>query len=165
MVGLNKNCEIKAAPKLPDKAFLYLGGVDPNITVIQLKNYLTQQKVNILNLHSLNTNYKTLKISQSFKITLLKCDYDKIMDASFWPEGVIIKDWVNYRKPTNTRDNDNPQSSEPSSKRRREHILAPTLPPVITVPNKINDKLVTLDKPCLDDVMNLDPVILPIDIN
>jgi len=165
----NKNCDIKAAPKLPNKAFLYLGGVDPNIQLTQLKNYLTQQNVNILNLYSLNTNYKTLNISQSFKITIFKYDYNKIMNASLWPEGVILKDWVNYRKPTNTRGNDNPESSEPSSKRSPVHSQAPLvsgspLPSDTADPNTM-DNLNSRDKLGGNDIMSVDPAIISNEVN
>ena len=146
-----------------------MGGVDPNIQLTQLKNYLTQQNVNILNLYSLNTNYKTLNISQSFKITIFKYDYNKIMNASLWPEGVILKDWVNYRKPTNTRGNDNPESSEPSSKRSPVHSQAPLvsgspLPSDTADPNRM-DNLNSRDKLGGNDIMSVDPAIISNEVN
>lgn len=74
---------------------IYVGGCNNNTTVDKLKVYCESQDVDVCDIEELNTRSKWYK---SFKVSVDKCNNDKILNAEFWPEGVFCRKFIYPRK-------------------------------------------------------------------
>ena len=108
---LNKNSlhgtaistKVKGATAPPDE--LFISRVDGDTTEADMAEYILDLGVHIIDLE-LTSHYEAR--NKSFKLTVNKNDFYKLLDASLWPDGVKVG---RYRKPRNNREYSNRQYS------------------------------------------------------
>ena len=65
----------------------YVGRWHNDVTVDAVKDFITKQDVEVVELEPLVTNHSLFK---SFRLRIKKLQLPKIEDENFWPEGVIL---------------------------------------------------------------------------
>ena len=108
---LNKNSlhgtaistKVKGATAPPDE--LFISRVDGDTTEADMAEYILDLGVHIIDLE-LTSHYEAR--NKSFKLTVNKNDFYKLLDTSLWPDGVKVG---RYRKPRNNREYSNRQYS------------------------------------------------------
>ena len=106
---LNKNSvhgtaistKVKGATAPPDE--LFISRVDGDTTEADMAEYILELGVHIIDLEL--TSHIEAR-NKSFKLTVNKPDFYKLLDASLWPDGVKVG---RYRKPRNIREYRNTQ--------------------------------------------------------
>ena len=99
-VGSADNDEIKAAKTLIKKSYLYIGNVNVDLDIEELRNYLTKRKINILALYKLNKK-NGKNDDQAFKLVVEKYQFKEVAKPSFWPKNFLIKRWQFRQATTN----------------------------------------------------------------
>ena len=106
---LNKNSvhgaaistKVKGATAHQDE--LFISRVDGDTTEADMAEYILELGVHIIDLEL--TSHIEAR-NKSFKLTVNKPDFYKLLDASLWPDGVKVG---RYRKPRNIREYHNTQ--------------------------------------------------------
>ena len=81
-------------------ADMYIGGCNKNVVPGDIENYCTSQlKVNVMSCEGLKT--KSTRFN-SFKVTMTYEDRNKVLDANYWPENVVVR---KYTQPRGTSSN------------------------------------------------------------
>ena len=88
--------KVKSATAPPDEIFI--SRVDGDTTEADMAEYILDLGVHIIDLE-LTLHYEAR--NKSFKLTVNKNDFYKLLDASLWPDGVKVG---RYRKPRNNRE-------------------------------------------------------------
>ena len=98
---------------------LVVYGLAKNVTSLQLSRFMESKGLNILNCDLL-TKFDGAR-SNSFKITIRSCEYDKITNADLWPLGVGVRAFKHFNKRNqdqNRTRNANPRSAVNADKVR-----------------------------------------------
>ena len=84
---------LKSAPRYTD---LYIGNCDTEVTVDMLSQYITDIiNVNVKNCEKLVTRYDNYN---SFKVSVLISDKDRLLSAGVWPNDVVCRKYFYPRK-------------------------------------------------------------------
>ena len=101
MHGTAISTKVKGATAPPDE--LFISRVDGDTTEADMAEYILELGVHIIDLEL--TSHIEAR-NKSFKLTVNKPDFYKLLDASLWPDGVKVG---RYRKPRNIREYRNTQ--------------------------------------------------------
>ena len=99
--GTAVSTKVKGATAPPDE--LFISRVDGDTTEADMAEYILELGVHIIDLE-LTSHHEAR--NKSFKLTVNKNDFYKLLDASLWPDGVKVG---RYRKPKNNREYSNRQ--------------------------------------------------------
>ena len=99
--GTAVSTKVKGATAPPDELFIFR--VHGETTEADMAEYIMDLGVHIIDLE-LTSHYEAR--NKSFKLTVNKNDFYKLLDASLWPDGVKVG---RYRKPRNNREYSNRQ--------------------------------------------------------
>ena len=73
----------------------YVSRFHMDTTENELRQFISQKDVTVVELESIKTTHNRYK---SFRLCVKRSDLDKIEDADFWPQGVIV---CRYFRPRN----------------------------------------------------------------
>ena len=99
--GTAATTKVKGATAPPDE--LFISRVHGDTTEADMADYIQDLDVHIIDLE-LTSHYEAR--NRSFKLTVNKNDFYKLLDASLWPDGVKVG---RYRKSRNDREYSNRQ--------------------------------------------------------
>ena len=80
----------------------YVGRWHNDVTADRVKEFITKQGVEVVELEPLVTNHKLFK---SFRLRLKKAQLNLIEDEDFWPEGVILSPFFRGKQSTSRQIN------------------------------------------------------------
>ena len=69
-------------------ASLYVGNVDMNFCIDDIRSYIEGQNVTVVELEDIARRHNRFK---SFRLCLKKKDFEVIQDPNSWPEGIIVR--------------------------------------------------------------------------
>ena len=72
----------------------YVGRFHNDVTLEGVREFIANQDVSVVELEPLTTKHSRFK---SFRLRVKRADLDKIENAEFWPEGVIVSPFFRPR--------------------------------------------------------------------
>ena len=76
-------------------ASLYVGNIEVNANTDDIKAYIENQNVKVVELEDIARKHNRFK---SLRLVIRKKDFDLIKNPDFWPEGIIVRKF--FRKQT-----------------------------------------------------------------
>lgn len=69
-------------------ASLYIGHVSLDASIEDLKKYIEDQNISVIDLTETARKHNRFK---SFRLCIKKSDLEPIRDPNFWPEGIVVR--------------------------------------------------------------------------
>ena len=97
MVKGNRNndeqCKLRRALDTRD---IYIRDIDPDFVEADIKLYMKSSDVNVRAIRQILGRREGQK--KSFKITILASDFEKTMNAEFWPKDIECREWYSEQQ-------------------------------------------------------------------